>query len=65
MSDDFLVGGILPSDDVSSDGEFDPNAVDSDAFLDDPEDVLDPLEDVPPGLLVEDDDDDDLTRDDM
>jgi hypothetical protein len=65
MSDDFLPGGILPTDDTVSGGdEFDPNAVDSDDFLDDPEDAIDPLEDIPPGL-VEDDEDDDLTRDDM
>ena len=36
MSDDF-VGGILPIDlDTSSDADFDPNAVESDDFLDDP-----------------------------
>ena len=53
MSDDFLAGGVLPADDVV--GADDPNAVDSDAFLDDPLDsVIDDL-DAPLGLLDEDD----------
>ena len=39
MSDDFVTGGILPVDvAVSDDAEFDPDAVESDLFLDDPKD---------------------------
>ena len=41
MTDDFVVGGVLPADDTASDEkDFDPDAVDSDAFLDDPQDEL-------------------------
>ena len=41
MTDDFVVGGILPVDDTTpSDAEFDPDAVESDVFLDDPKDEL-------------------------
>jgi hypothetical protein len=61
MSDDFLAGDILASDDLAADADFDPNAVDSDAFLDDPkEDVLDV--DLDGDLLGEGDEDD---EDDM
>ncbi len=45
MSDDFLAGGIIPSDDVPAD---DPNAIGSDAFLDEL--------DAPLGILVDEDD---------
>ena len=39
MSDDFVAGGILPVDEAKSgDTEFDPDAVESDLFLDDPKD---------------------------
>jgi hypothetical protein len=43
MVDDFITGGILPIDiDTSGDGDFDPNAVESDDFLpDDPAEILD------------------------
>lgn len=41
MTDDFVAGGILPVDDATpNDGEFDPDAVESDVFLDDPQDEL-------------------------
>ena len=52
MSDDFLSG--IPVDDVLSDAVFDPNAVDSDVFLDDTKDVLGV--DVPDDILSDDDD---------
>ncbi len=52
MSDDFLTG--VPVDDVLGDAVFDPNAVDSDAFLDDSKDVLGV--DAPEDILEEDDD---------
>ncbi len=52
MSDDFLAG--VPVDDVLGDAAFDPNAIDSDAFLDDTKDVLGV--DVPDDILSEDDD---------
>lgn len=45
MSDDFLAGGIIPGDDVLAD---DPNAIGSDAFLDEL--------DAPLGILVDEDD---------
>jgi hypothetical protein len=48
MSDDIL------ADDVLGDAEFDPNAVDGDAFLDDPKEVLGL--DIPDELLLEEDD---------
>ncbi len=51
MSDDLLLG----VDDASSDADFDPNAVDSDMFLDDPKDILGT--DLPDDLLLDDDDD--------
>lgn len=40
MSDDILAGGILPIADKVSDDTFDPDAVESDAFLPDEEDDL-------------------------
>ena len=41
MSDDFVTGGILPVDDTApSDSDFDPDAVESDMFLDDGPDAL-------------------------
>lgn len=55
MGDDLTIGGILPVDDSSlTDKEFDPGALDSDAFLDDfaGEDLSDELP-----LEGEDDDD--------
>lgn len=59
MSDDFVTGGIIPvDDDKSVDGDFDPDAVDSDDFLDDTEDdVLDgavaPISDIDDALLLD------------
>ena len=38
MTDDFL-GGVLPADDLTGDTDFDPNAVESDDFLDDPKEL--------------------------
>ena len=35
MTDDFLARGILPSNDLTGDADFDQNDVDSDDFLDD------------------------------
>jgi hypothetical protein len=40
MGDDLVNDGILPSGGTSVDDEFDPNAVESDDFLDDPVEVL-------------------------
>ncbi len=42
MSDDYVTGvGIIADDTTTSDdGDFDPNAVDSDDFLDDEKDAL-------------------------
>lgn len=41
MTDDFVAGGILPIDDSApTDAEFDPDAVESDVFLDDSKDEL-------------------------
>lgn len=43
MSDEFVAGGILPVDNTASDdADFDPDAIESDVFLDDaPDAVLD------------------------
>ena len=39
MTDDLITGGILPVDaTVTGDTDFDPDAVESDLFLDDPKD---------------------------
>ena len=38
MTDDFLTG-IVPVDDTTGDADFDPNAIESDDFLDDPKDL--------------------------
>ena len=41
MTDDLVVGGILPIDDsTQTDAEFDPDAVESDVFLEDPKDEI-------------------------
>ncbi len=41
MTDDVVTGGILPIDDsVQTEAEFDPDAVESDVFLDDPKDEI-------------------------
>ena len=60
MGDDLLADGVLPVSNTTADDDFDPNAVESDDFLDDPEDVL--LDDVAetPLVAVVDEDDDDL-----
>lgn len=43
MVDDILAGGVVPADDIiSTDGEFDPDAFESDDILDDvKDDILD------------------------
>lgn len=57
MSDDVLPGGALPDNDNATSDEFDPDAVDSDIFLDDEVDGL--LDDGDmPGNEFDDDDDD-------
>ncbi len=54
MSDDFVTGGLI--DDVADVDGFDPNAVESDDFLDDPtEDIVD--DDL---VSTDTDDDDDI-----
>lgn len=54
MTDDFLTG-VVPNDDATGDADFDPNAVESDDFLDDPKELALGLEE---GLLDIDEDDD-------
>jgi hypothetical protein len=57
MSDDFVAGGILPLNDNVIDADaFDPDAVESDDFLDDSEDEL-LAEDAPLGILADEDED--------
>ncbi len=57
MVDDFVTGGILPIDvDISGDADFDPNAVESDDFLDDPAEILDDPDAPIPALADLDDD---------
>jgi len=57
MDDDLVTGGILPSGVIA--GDDDPNMVESDDFLDDPEDLLlAEVIDVPTDVLATDDDDD-------
>ncbi len=64
MSDDFLSSGMLPIDlDVTSDKDFDPNAVESDDFLPDEPDEL--LVDADAPLVISDDDTDDPLADDV
>ncbi len=59
MGDDLVTDGILPAGGTVIDDEFDPNAVESDDFLDDPEEVvLEEVLDAP--AAVADDDDDEL-----
>ncbi|MDO8520774.1 MAG: hypothetical protein Q7S52_01535 [bacterium] len=63
MGDDLVTDGILPVGGTVIDGEFDPNAVESDDFLpDDPVEVITPEEvvDAPVAVVVEEDDDDDI-----
>lgn len=60
MDDDLVTGGILPSGVMAGDDD-DPNMVESDDFLDDPEDILlAEVIDAPVDALATDDDDDDL-----
>ena len=55
MGDDFVAGGILPLNDNVVDADaFDPDAVESDDFLDDSDDEL-LAEDVPAGILGDED----------
>lgn len=67
MGDDLVGDGILPSGKVSDDDEFDPNAVESDDFLDDPAEVILPedIADATAGGVIADsaDDDDPLEED--
>ncbi|MEK7118450.1 MAG: hypothetical protein AAB869_02460 [Patescibacteria group bacterium] len=58
MGDDLVTGGILPDGVIAGDDE-DPNTVESDDFLDDPEEVI-VLEvaDIPLAAIADDDDDD-------
>jgi len=61
MGDDLVTDGILPAGGTVVDDEFDPNAVESDDFLDDPEEVvLEEALDAPltPPVVADDDDDD-------
>ena len=61
MGDDLLGDGILPGSSTTADDDFDPNAVESDDFLDDPADVLlGDTVDPPLGVAQDDDEDDDL-----
>ena len=56
--DDLVTGGILPSGIIAGDDDDDPNTVESDDFLDDPEEVVIPeIADIPLGAIDEDDDD--------
>ncbi|OGZ05046.1 MAG: hypothetical protein A2942_03505 [Candidatus Lloydbacteria bacterium RIFCSPLOWO2_01_FULL_50_20] len=59
MSDDDLVtGGILPVGNIGANDD-DPNTVESDDFLDDPDEILlADVADVPVDPLADDDDDD-------
>lgn len=58
MDDDLVTGGILPSGVIAGDDD-DPNMVESDDFLDDPEDLLlAEVIDMPADVLATDDDDD-------
>jgi len=58
MTDEFVATGIPLTDNVSDDDEFDPNAVDSDAFLDDEtEEEVD--EDLTEGLEDDEEEEDD------
>lgn len=58
MGDDFIATDILSVASTGTDPiDFDPNAVESDDFLDDPEEAL-LAEDVDDLLLEEEDDDD-------
>ncbi len=59
MGDDLVTDGILPVGGTIIDGEFDPNAVESDDFLDDPEEII-PAEIADAPLAAVEDDDDDL-----
>ncbi len=56
--DDLVTGGILPSGIIAGNDD-DPNTVESDDFLDDPEEVIVPeVADLPLGAVADDDDDD-------
>jgi len=58
MGDDLVTDGILPVGIVTANDE-DPNTVESDDFLDDPEEVVVPeVADVPLAAIADDDDDD-------
>ena len=53
MTDDFLTG-VVPDDGTTGDADFDPNAVESDDFLDDPKELALDAD----GILDIDEDDD-------
>lgn len=55
MGDDLVTDGILPSGSVTADDE-DPNMVESDDFLDDPDDVIVSDATLPIDDLADDDD---------
>lgn len=56
--DDLVTGGILPVGIITA-SDDDPNTVESDDFLDDPEEVLIPeVADIPLAAIADDDDDD-------
>ena len=59
MSDDIVIGGVLPIGDDKLVDEFDPDAIESDIFLDDPLDDDLAVVDAPLGAL----DDDDVLED--
>lgn len=62
MSDDFVAGGIIPDEETSEDDEFDPNAISSDDFLDDEDDLLeeeDPDADLSTEALADEEDSED------
>ena len=56
MTDDFIAGGILPSNDLTGDTDFDQNDVDSDDFLDDEDTQLGVLTETSELLDIDDED---------
>lgn len=60
MGDDLVTDGVLPVGNITVDDD-DPNTVESDDFLDDPEDVLhQDIVDVSIAAVADDDEDDEL-----
>ena len=61
MGDDLVTDGILPAGSTTVDADFDPNAVESDDFLDDPQEAIIPdVVDVAVAASAADDDDDEI-----